>query len=1129
MKRTFLAAGVGALLAAAVPAGAQQVFIKRLYVHSYDNHCTVNTTHNTLSCPAPTTAGDRCPSQGNISNNPRIEFDQGDAADHAGCTDAVVKNLFPGSVAKNACNSRVILCAQIGWGNKQAGSTDIALDYINFEIFKFGNGTNPLDPASAPPLRTFFVDDPGVIPANTTSDEQPDLLAPTCVIWDGDVNILGEFGKSNGQFGFRTTVNTNQTNATSGNITIQMTRAYPSGFTYAELDGGGCTSEFADQKPITVDVVNVHVVRTTPTVVGELTGVAAEPYNITYRLSKDASVSLEINKAVAGLPLVRTVVPFLPRVGEGVPSGTLQNGDAWNGRYDNGDLSLPGVYLANIQASARDEFGDDTSKVASRQIMLDPLQVTDIRVQPLLDLSTSLAVISYTLTEPATVYIDIYPPGTQFSNGLNSLNNAALDQNPAANYGVPKNFLPSAGLVRHIEEQKDFRRTVLNIWDGRDRNGNVVPDGDYKFVIYASLPSQNGLAFSFPPYDKRIWSSNARSGFISVSRGLVTISQVTPSSSMIGSSPTVAGLDPFSFNYTLSRDAFVTMKIMDSSGRSVIRTLVDHEQRPGNLLNRERWVLPLDDAGLWVSSGIYLVQLEAQDPFIPAKISTTTAQFPVNCFRIADVNATPLLTGSTDVVTLSYQLSQPMNMVWNIYPPGTVVTGAAGAWPPCGTLEPGNSCAQITMGQAGPTTGPIITVKGMRPGRLKITEFWDGRDPNGLFVPDGNYVFTLAAQSTTTPRYFTTDRIVGQVTVARGSVIFPIFSVTPTIPTLYNSSQTVSLPPYEIEYSLTRQSSVTIQILNTSVPPLVIRDLITGQVRDSNVEIRDFWDGRDNYSNFVAPGFYTVRAVAEDLASSLASGSTAQQTISVNPLRIYDVAVSPLRQETGSALIAYQVSETMKVSIKVFKPITTFDKNGNPTPPERTSLIKRIVGVRPARTEISDVWDGTDETMTMLPDGNYIFKIQASTDINSIDSLTGDVRTGAPMAEDLIIAEVPLVRGASLDPSGEFENNTIIYPNPMTAATANFRIFVPFEANVRMKIYTLSGELVYDKDFGRRPPNENCSLEAAGLNPCLTFSWNKTNMSGNPLAHGVYFALIREEPVKGERSPLQTVKKFLIP
>lgn len=1101
----FARLGALAALLAAAPSAAQQVFLESLWVHSPLSSCVplASGASLQLSCSDSNT---KRPVNGNISNNPHIEFDQDITAQNTQCNTA---GFIPSdSLTNNICNSKVALCTRVGYSNEQTGATPFGLDFVSFEIFKFQQGSNPLDAQSTPPLRTFFIDNPGSIPAGTNSTNVP--IEPFCVVWDGSINIQGEFGKSNGQYGFRATVATNQTGA-SGNINITQTRAFPGGFTRDTSDN------LVDERPITVDVTNVHVVRASPTVVGDITGVAAQPYNLTYRLAKDATMFLTITDSASN-QVIRTVVPGQPRVGEGIPSGTLQNGDSWNGRHENGGLMPPGVYLATLQSFARDQYGNDLSAAVTRQIALDTLQITDIRVQPLTDLSTSLAVLSYVLTEPATVYIEIYPPGTAFTS-LNNVNSLG-DLNPDTNGGVQKNFGATLGgapvlPVRHIQEQKDFRRSVINFWDGRDSNGNVLPDGDYVFVVYAALPSPNGFAFNGNNTDKRIWSSNARSGFLTITRGFVTVSQVGPASTVIGSSPPVAGLDPFTFSYSLSREAIVTLKIFNGNGNTLVKTLVNREVRPGNFLNRERWIIPTGDDGLWVASGTYMVQLTAADSFFPVKVTTTSALFFINPFRITDVLTSPLLTAATDVLTMSYQLSQPMQVAWNIYPPGTVISGSASNWPPCGSLEPGN-CSQVTIN--GTPTRPLITIKGMRPGRLRVTEFWDGRDAEGLFVPDGNYVFVLAAQSTTTPRYFATDQVVGNVTVARGSIVFPIFNVTPTFPSLFNSSQTISLPPYEIDYSMTRQSSVTITILKQSAVPTVVKTVVAGQVRDASILNKEFWDGRNDQGSFVDPGFYIVRAVAEDLASSLSSGSTAQMTVSVNPLRIYDVAISPLRPDFGSALIAYQVSETMKVAVKIYQPGTTFDPSGNPTPPESKSLVKRIVGVRPARSEISETWDGTDEKLSLVPDGNYIFKVVASTSIDAIDTLTGNLAPGAPLAEDLIISEIPVVRGGSADPVNDFYGNTFVYPNPIRGAVGNFQIYVPLQARVSLKLYNIAGEQVLDKDFGVQPADSY-----------VNYAWPKTNQHGRPVAHGVYFALIREEGTRGERSLLQTVKKLLIP
>ena len=1121
------------LLSAVSAPFAQQVFIDGMWVHKASQCAATGSNNERLLCGS----GFRpaSPVDFNLSNDPHVEFSS--SVDPICSQPATVAKFPTGTNANNVCNKSVALCAKIGWANTQSGNSKFALDFVSFELFKFTPGANPLAPESTPPLRTFFVDNPGFIAAGTDSDTGcpggGTACIPMCVLWDGSINIQGEFGKSNGEYGFRATVATNQTGA-SGNINITQTRAFPGGFTKDS------TGAVVDEKPIHVDVVDVHVVRTSPTVVGTLTGVAAEPYNITYRLSKDSTMYISIHQtdSALNLPNIRSVVAGLPRVGEGIPSGTLQNGDSWNGRFENGDLGPPGVYLATLQAFAIDQYGADLSAPTTRQVALDTLQITDIRVQPLTEQSTSLAVLSYLLTEPATVFIDIYPPGTQFLNGLNNVSSIP-DMGAATTLGlqgVTKNFVPClfdadglpngagstatcdnpASLIRHIEEQKDFRKSVISFWDGRDSTGKVMPDGDYVFVLYASLPSQNGAIFRSSTNDKRVWSTNARSGFLSITRGLVTISQVGPASTVIGSSPPVAGLDPFTFSYSLSRESLVTLKVFDAAGTTLVKTLVNNEIRPGNFLNRERWIIPTGDNGLFLSSGSYLVQLTAADPLFPTKISTTTALFPINLFRITDVLSTPLLTGSTDVVTLSYQLSQPMNVAWSLYPPGTVVAGSTGTWPPFGSLEPSANCGQITNG-GNPVT-PLLTIKGMRPGRLRITEFWDGRGSNGLFIPDGTYLYTLTAQSTTTPKYFATDQVIGTLTVARGSIVFPIFSITPTFPVLFNSSQTISLPPYEIDYSLTRQSSVTISLLSTNASASVIRSVISGQVRDAGILNREFWDARDDFGNFVEPGFYTVRAVAEDLASVLASGSTAQQTISVDPLRIYDVAVSPLRADFGTALIAYQVSETMRVSVKIFKPGTTFDAAGNPTPGESQSLVKRIVSVRPARTEITEIWDGTDEQLAIVPDGNYLFKVVGSTDINAISSISGDVAPGAALAEDLIIAEIPVVRGGAGNPQADFVNNTFVYPNPVRSGNATFRIYVPLQATVTMKLYNLAGDLVLSKDFGQQAADS-----------FVNFVWDKTNGSGRPVAHGVYFFVVRQEVDRGEKELFQVVKKLLIP
>ncbi|MDE2040173.1 MAG: hypothetical protein KGO96_09905 [Elusimicrobia bacterium] len=1084
---------------------------------------------------------------GNISNDPEIQFDQETSVQ--ACENSIGLllpkadgngPLKPGSVYTNVCNASMFLCASVGYSTEDTTAA-VAVDELSFEVFKFQDGSNPLDPASTPPLRTFFIDAPGILPGATTSDASGPL-GPFCALWDGSTNIQGGFGKSNGTYGFRTTVQTNQTGA-SGNIQITQTRAYPSGATRDANPSCAPLGCVVSQQPITVDVTDVHVVRSSPTLVGTITPVPAEPYNIFYRLSKDATAFLTINSVDSSgnvVGPVRHILTGIPRVGEGVPNGSLTNGDSWDGRQDNGDFAPPGVYVGVIQAFVTDQFGGDLSVATTFQIGLDPLKITDIRVQPLLDQATSLAVLDYVLTEPATTYIDIYPPNTQFCKLATNVNDPSLD----GGAGAPaKDFQASSGgctvgvdftavqPVRSIVEQKTSRTGVVSFWDGRDNSGNLLGDGNYIFVMYASLPSRNGEPYEGHDGDKRIWTSQAKSGLLPVIRGFVRISQIAPESSVIGSSPAVAGLDPFLFKYSLSRDAIVNMDLYDATGLKHIKTLVHNELRPGGFGNVERWDGGTDDNGFMVSSGTYLVQLTAADPSYPAKVSTTTALFPVDLFRVTDLQSTPLLSGASDFLTVSYQLSQAMEVELNIYPPGTVIKNTATIWPPCsqGVSFPTQTCADITDASGHGNVNPVFSIHGYRSGRLRITEQWDGRDVNGLLLADGQYVFVLVAQSTATAGvgatpYYPTDKTFGTVSIQRGQVLFPSFKVVPDVPKLFNSSNTITLDPFDVDYSLTRESSVTIQILNTNVPPAVVRTLISGQVREGDILLTEVWDGRDDNGNFLPPGFYTVRAVASDLASEASelSISTAEATISYDPLRIYDVAVSPVELGGAGATIFYQVSEPMKVAIKIYKPNTVFDAQGNPTPPESVSLVKRIVGVKPARTQIEDVWDGTDLTLSLVPDGDYKFKIVGSTDVKAIDDLTGNVLIPSELSEDRVIGDIPVVRGASADPQSDFENNSFVFPNPVRGPQATFQVYMPFQGTMKLKIYDVAGELVFEHDFGEQSPSFSS-------NGPLQFVWNRTNEAGRPVARGIYFAVLRAEETLGGKAVLQTVKKFLIP
>ena len=366
------------------------------------------------------------------------------------------------------------------------------------------------------------------------NDGQPSGTGiPFCAAWDGSYDIAGEFGKSNGDFAFRATVATDfpGDNVAVDKIEFNSTIAYPG----------------ENQIPIQVDVTNVHTVRSTPTVVGDITAVPAQPYTFAYRLSKDADVRIAILDAsnsdntnygatntedpIKGqAQIVRTLVDWQPRVGEGLKGvesdKQIVESDSWDGRSDSGMLLPAGNYIAAIQAKTQDEWpGIDFSRAVTRQVSLDPLKLTDIAVTGLNKKSTAYASISYVPTEASKVYWNIYTPGTTFA-GANSGTNT-INTNSSQPTGTAPALVANTGtLVYSSAEDRTSRMNFTSKWDGlcgvetgctrtyakgeKMSDGSTcpdatckeafaygapMPDGNYVYVLWAEIP-YNGCYYN---------------------------------------------------------------------------------------------------------------------------------------------------------------------------------------------------------------------------------------------------------------------------------------------------------------------------------------------------------------------------------------------------------------------------------------------------------------------------------------------------------------------------------------------------------------------------------------------------------------------------------------------------------
>ncbi len=312
---------------------------------------------------------------------------------------------------------------------------------------------------------------------------------PFCAAWDGSYEIAGEFGKTNGDFAFRATVKTDVPgdNIITDKISFDSTIAYPG----------------MNQIPIQVDVTNIHTVRSTPTLVGNITAVSAQPYTYAYRLSKDADVRIAVFDAsnldaavyastVAATSntstpigdedndynklIVRTIADWQPRLGEGMKGQEkdvqISEFDSWDGRDTSGMLLPAGNYLVSLQAKTADEWrGIDFSRAVTRQLSLDPLKLTDVVATGLTKQSTAYASIAYTPTESSKVYWNIYTPGTTFNN--------VLTDSSAQTGTAP---VPTGGsLVYSLIEDRVGRMHFTSKWDGTCQPGGLTLQGPLTF------------------------------------------------------------------------------------------------------------------------------------------------------------------------------------------------------------------------------------------------------------------------------------------------------------------------------------------------------------------------------------------------------------------------------------------------------------------------------------------------------------------------------------------------------------------------------------------------------------------------------------------------------------------------
>lgn len=795
-----------------------------------------------------------------------------------------------------------------------------------------------------------------------------------CAAWDGTYEIDGEFGKSNGQFGYRTTIASKWPGdgVSTPDIDLSHTIVYPG----------------QNQIPIQVDVTNVHTVRSSATLVGAKVAVPAQPYSVSYRLSKDALVTIRISDPSNG-NLQRTLINNEPRLGEGTPGGDTVTTEVeqWDGRDAQGNLLPYGNYLISLQATSKDEWtgtaNQDLSRTVTRQLSLDPLKITDLVSAGLGKTSTSYAMLSYLVTETATVYVRVYAPGSVLTSSAMA---------PGAALGAAPTV--TGALVASFTEQKQGRTSVNTKWDGMCHvaagctingttypNGAALPDGDYVYVIWAEIPYAGGATVTI---NGTTWNAVKtrlyHNGILAINRGLPEITVQPVGYSTIGSSPTAFGLDPFIFRYSLSRDAIVTATVKTTSGGSTptgpftVKILLNNQVQVANQMNVFTWD-GKDEYGRYVSPGTYMFEVIAKDPLFPEKQITSTVQFPIDLFRVVDVSTTPILGEASGQATINYMLSKSMDVTLKIYDKNVVIPNPnnVAVWPPVScpsqpaTPGPTTQCIYYKDVSGGGTYPypilPIRTYSGVRPGEgVAITEMWDGYDDTAAqnIMSDGTYPYMLYANAPVaaseyysivggnpvpqSPVFATsikaTDKPTGYITIARGSVDFLSIKINPSKPQLFHSSETIYIPKYEVQFAVSRTAKVKVEVLSNSVgacmgataPAGTVCRTLTSVSATNPSGIFDpviinklYWDGKDEKGDYVKTDAYKISFTADPypLPNPAPSTTFRYEILNVNNFQVFDRYVWDVSQQNnGFGKFAYQVSVPMKVAIQIFKPGT---------------------------------------------------------------------------------------------------------------------------------------------------------------------------------------------------------------
>jgi len=848
-----------------------------------------------------------------------------------------------------------------------------------------------------------------------------------CTGWDGFYEMAGEFGKSNGQFGFRATAYSNvpSDGVIADRIEIQETGVYPGW-------------HGATQIPIQIDVTNVHTVRSTPSLVGTITPVSAQPYTFTYRLSKDSDVRIAIFDAST-----EDITAY---------AGTTQTGGSSTSTETTTDTQTEQVSLNAICNQLSGSYSGNTCTFTSGTYGGSETGCTNAQGT----WTGAASVELHILTEEGCSAIGGVLQGGGNPNNGGTLLHCVYDtgENHCENLGGQwedgTGGSSGTGGPSTMEQYCYFTAFTEELCE---ETGNSWQNG----ACYSTSASACTFTSPTSALCNAMPSNTTGNPTVTYQWTGSVCNKVTTTTTT--TTTTTGGVTTQGSNQISFADS------VEAATAKIVRTLVDWQPRTGEGMkgtDKDTQIADFDswdgrnDDGLLLPAGNYLasIQAKSQDEWPGIDFSrAVTRQVSLDPLKLTDVQVTGLNKKSTAYATISYVPTEPSTVYWEVYTPGTrFVTKEM-------TDENGNAVSAVLTNSSSPTgTSPVRDTTGnnvtgslvyrsaeQKSGRMNYTQRWDGTcqatkvNDDGTVVPDnctrtytknekmsngntcmqnsctetfaygapmpdGNYVYVLWAEvpyngcyqnaaatktnnyygapkfTPNTPcqesaennnKYFTGVKTlrytVGTLELERGLV--GITMQPASYATLGSSPTAYGLDPFIFKYSLDRDAQVVATVENTAGVVVKYLTLQEGEPNVSQQLNTLTWDGRDEQGRMVYPGTYMFRVKAMD-AMFPAQSNQAITVFPVDMYRVVDVATTDVYGDSNAkATISYHLSKTMNAQVNIYNKDVVIPHYNSTTGEYNDATVKATYTGKETNVSAGTLTGGI--TITPTPGGTY--------------------------------------------------------------------------------------------------------------------------------------------------------------